>query len=73
MLIYLLCVLSGVGLGLLIGIKIKQRIYEYIIDCWQKQCEKMRESNFENLIMVIEQFDEYYEKYKNVVNREMGK
>ena len=66
--IYVLCVLGGMGLGIiigvLVGIKIKQHFYGFMLDEWRNQCEKIQYHNHENLILLINTFDDFYEKYK---------
>ena len=71
--IYVLCVLGGIGLGViigvLVGVKIKQRFYEVMLDEWRNQYEKMRYQNHENYMLLINTFDEFYAKYKVAVTK----
>ena len=55
--------------GLFIGFKIKQHFYEILLEQWKNSSQRHREQNHEQLLLIIETFDKFYEKYKSLAER----
>lgn len=52
-----LCI--GFVTGLIIGIKLKNQFYEFMLDEWYKRCNEIQIHNHENLLMIIEAFKKF--------------
>lgn len=55
--------------GLFVGLKIKQQFYETLLENWKNSSQRQREQNYEQLLMIIETFEKFYEKYKALAER----
>ena len=69
MLINIIGALIVFCVGLFVGLKIKQQFYEILLEHWKNSSQRQREQNHEQLLLIIETFDKFYDKYKALAER----